>query len=162
MPLPCQHLALIADVADPLDGCETCLAIGSTWHHLRQCLICGQTLCCDDSPNRHMTGHNRETGHPLMRSAEPGEDWAWCYDDEVSLQPTPGGWVSVDPFLETGLTLARRHLDAGRSLELADDFVTDDGFPLGDWVAYARERRTDGKLDAEETGALEALPGWRW
>ena len=44
---------------------------------------CGHVGCCDDSPNRHATAHHRATGHPVIRSLEPGERWSWCYVDEV-------------------------------------------------------------------------------
>ena len=54
------------------------------------CHACGKIGCCDNSPNRHATAHFRETGHPLVRSVEPGEDWSWCYVDEVTLQLDPG------------------------------------------------------------------------
>jgi uncharacterized UBP type Zn finger protein len=49
------------------------------------CLTCGKVGCCDSSPGRHASAHAREEGHPLARSAEPGEDWSWCYVDEVAL-----------------------------------------------------------------------------
>jgi uncharacterized UBP type Zn finger protein len=64
------------------DGCEECLATGDRWVHLRLCLECGHVGCCDNSPNRHATAHFHGTGHPLIRSFEPGEDWWWCYVDE--------------------------------------------------------------------------------
>ena len=92
----CDHLASIQDVASPKDVCETCVEIGSPWLHLRQCLTCGRTGCCDESPNRHASGHARETGHAIARSAEPGEDWAWCYVDEVPFLPGPDGWELAD------------------------------------------------------------------
>jgi uncharacterized UBP type Zn finger protein len=65
-------------------GCEDCLRIGGTWVHLRMCETCGHIGCCDNSPNRHATAHFRETSHPIIRSAEPGEDWSWCYVDEIA------------------------------------------------------------------------------
>jgi hypothetical protein len=67
--------------------CEECIAIGSFWVHLRTCQTCGVTLCCDSSPNRHATKHFHRTGHPVVTSAEPGENWAWCYVDNL-LMPT--------------------------------------------------------------------------
>jgi uncharacterized UBP type Zn finger protein len=94
--LPCPHWAEATDVAPPLDVCESCIEIGSDWMHLRQCLICGRTGCCDNSPNRHATAHANSTGHPLIRSAEPGEKWAWCYPDELAFIPGPDGWERVD------------------------------------------------------------------
>lgn len=67
------------------EGCEDCLKTGDKWVHLRICLVCGHVGCCDSSPNRHATRHFEETGHPLIRSIEPGEQWSWCYVDEIGL-----------------------------------------------------------------------------
>jgi monovalent cation/hydrogen antiporter len=63
------------------DGCEECLAMGSTWVHLRLCLECGHVGCCDSSPNRHASKHFASERHPVMRSFEPGESWRWCFVD---------------------------------------------------------------------------------
>ncbi|HYG69782.1 MAG TPA: UBP-type zinc finger domain-containing protein [Anaeromyxobacteraceae bacterium] len=60
-------------------GCEECLARGDDWVHLRLCLTCGHVGCCDSSPNRHASRHFRATEHPVAKSFEPGENWAWCY-----------------------------------------------------------------------------------
>jgi CPA1 family monovalent cation:H+ antiporter len=76
----CEHLdatPAIETVADP--KCGDCLREGTTWVALRQCLECGNVGCCDSSPRRHATGHFHETQHPVMESAEPDEDWRWCY-----------------------------------------------------------------------------------
>lgn len=72
-------------------GCEECLQSGSVWLHLRLCLSCGHVGCCDSSPNRHATRHFEQSGHPVVRSYEPGENWAWCYEDETVgvLPPSP-------------------------------------------------------------------------
>ena len=88
--MDCTHLDQVRDV-DPSTpgGCEDCLKIGARWVHLRMCLSCGHVGCCDSSPNRHATAHFEATRHPLVRSAQPGEDWGWCYEDEVFLQPAP-------------------------------------------------------------------------
>ena len=67
-------------------GCEECLAMGDTWVHLRECLSCGHVGCCDSSPNRHATKHFHATRHPIVKSFEPGEDWSWCYVDEVEVE----------------------------------------------------------------------------
>ncbi|WP_266368972.1 UBP-type zinc finger domain-containing protein [Tellurirhabdus rosea] len=85
----CEHLAAITEVR-PAKAyqCEECLKTGSEWVHLRTCQTCGVTLCCDSSPNRHATRHFHETGHPVIASAEPGEQWLWCFIDE---QVTPFG-----------------------------------------------------------------------
>lgn len=87
MATACSHLdsVRVTELPAPLEGCEDCLAIGGWWVHLRMCLTCGRVGCCDNSPNRHASAHARASGHPLIRSAEPGEDWAWCYVDGVAL-----------------------------------------------------------------------------
>ena len=64
--------------------CEDCVKTGDKWVHLRMCLECGHLGCCDSSKNKHATKHFQHTKHPLMRSAEPGEAWVWCYVDEMS------------------------------------------------------------------------------
>ena len=61
-------------------GCAECDAAGGWWVHLRRCAACGHIGCCDDSLARHATQHWRETGHPIIRSFEPGEDWFWDYE----------------------------------------------------------------------------------
>jgi uncharacterized UBP type Zn finger protein len=82
----CTHLDAIEVTSLPVDvpGCEDCLRIGGWWVHLRLCLTCGHVGCCDSSPNRHATAHAKATRHPIIRSLEPGEDWCWCYEDEVA------------------------------------------------------------------------------
>ena len=80
----CAHLALIQEVTPSvLDGCEDCLKIGGRWVHLRLCMICGHVGCCDQSPNRHATMHYHDSHHPIIKSFEPGEDWGWCYADDL-------------------------------------------------------------------------------
>jgi uncharacterized UBP type Zn finger protein len=80
----CQELSkLLAGRPEPVTpsarGCQECLERGDAWVHLRLCLACGHVGCCDSSRNRHATRHFRETRHPVMKSFEPGENWAWCY-----------------------------------------------------------------------------------
>lgn len=82
----CSHLDGIRDVTPSADGCEDCLRTGGEWVHLRLCLACGHVGCCDDSPNTHARKHYEGVGHPIVRSFEPGEDWIWCYADEVGLE----------------------------------------------------------------------------
>jgi uncharacterized UBP type Zn finger protein len=81
----CSHLDQIREVTPSGDGCKECLESGDQWVHLRLCLTCGHVGCCDSSKNRHATKHFHRLGHPLMRSFEPGEDWGWCYIDEVEI-----------------------------------------------------------------------------
>ena len=83
----CDHIESIDPDIDPgADGCEDCLRAGGHWVHLRVCQQCGHVGCCDSSPNRHATAHYRETDHPIIRSFEPGEEWFWCYRDEVGFE----------------------------------------------------------------------------
>jgi len=83
----CSHLDQVAitELPDRVEGCEECLETGDRWLHLRMCTTCGKIGCCDSSPNRHARRHAGEAGHPIIRSAEPGEDWLWCFVDEVAL-----------------------------------------------------------------------------
>lgn len=86
----CSHLQAVRHVMPGTPrGCKECLETGGRWVHLRLCLSCGHVGCCDDSPGRHATAHFHVTTHPLIRSFEPGEDWGWCYLDEVFLEPAP-------------------------------------------------------------------------
>jgi hypothetical protein len=87
MATSCSHLSEILEVTPSSQGCEDCLAAGRhDWVHLRMCQECGHIGCCDNSPARHATGHYHATHHPLIRSYEPGEDWYWCYVDEVAFE----------------------------------------------------------------------------
>lgn len=83
----CTHLdhVHVTELPEAVDGCEDCLRDGTPWFHLRICLDCGHVGCCDSSPQRHATAHAETTGHPLIRSIQPGEDWSWCFVDEVAL-----------------------------------------------------------------------------
>jgi hypothetical protein len=85
MAAPCSHIDVVADGLVPSSsGCEDCLSLGRhDWVHLRMCQTCGHVGCCDNSPLRHATGHFRTIGHPIIRSFEPGEDWWWCYIDNI-------------------------------------------------------------------------------
>jgi len=79
----CTHIDQIRDVTPSGEGCKECLESGDRWVHLRLCLTCGHVGCCDSSKNRHASRHADETGHPIARSFQPGEDWRWCYIDET-------------------------------------------------------------------------------
>ena len=82
----CTHLDQIQVTTTDKDYCEECILTGDEWVHLRLCMVCGHVGCCDDSPNRHATKHFRATGHPVMRSIQPGENWGWCFVDKVMLE----------------------------------------------------------------------------
>jgi hypothetical protein len=86
----CSHVdqVKLLEPEGPIAGCEDCLASGGQWVHLRMCQICGRIGCCDDSPNKHATAHFHASAHPIIRSVEPGEDWSWCYLDEVMFRLT--------------------------------------------------------------------------
>jgi Zn-finger in ubiquitin-hydrolases and other protein len=85
MPDTCTHLDVIDRAARPsAEGCEDCLREGGIWVHLRMCRVCGHVGCCDSSPSRHATAHFAAGGHPLVSSYEPGEDWWWCFADEIA------------------------------------------------------------------------------
>jgi CPA2 family monovalent cation:H+ antiporter-2 len=82
----CPHVAGIQPVRPTTSGCEECLRTGDSWVHLRVCMTCGHVGCCDSSKNKHASAHHRSTGHPIVRSLEPGERWGWCYVDEAFLE----------------------------------------------------------------------------
>jgi len=81
----CPHAKEIRQVTPSGIGCKECLETGDTWVHLRECLICGHVGCCESSKNKHATQHFHLTKHPIMQSFEPGENWRWCYVDEIYL-----------------------------------------------------------------------------
>jgi hypothetical protein len=83
----CFHLDKVNEnIKGNTKGCEECEKIGSDWVHLRLCLSCGHVGCCDSSINKHGTKHFQETGHPIIKSYEPGEDWKWCYEDKIFMK----------------------------------------------------------------------------
>jgi hypothetical protein len=86
----CTHLDTIevTELPEAVDGCEDCLREGTKWVHLRICLGCGHVGCCDDSPERHASAHAAQSAHPIIRSLEPGEDWCWCFADELAMRIT--------------------------------------------------------------------------
>jgi uncharacterized UBP type Zn finger protein len=91
MAVSCSHLVPVEDlhrrpIHPGTPGCRECLEMGDIWVHLRLCMSCGHVGCCDDSRNRHATAHYRACGHPVIRSYEPGENWAWCYPDKIFAQ----------------------------------------------------------------------------
>lgn len=84
MPTTCEHLAAAVDEPEPITPgrCQECAQDGeNNWAHLRMCMTCGHVGCCDSSPHQHATAHFKQSGHAVMRSAEPGETWRWCYID---------------------------------------------------------------------------------
>jgi uncharacterized UBP type Zn finger protein len=93
MSATCTHLDTISIDVTPTSevGCSECLKAGDRWMHLRLCLTCGEVGCCDSSPNRHASRHAAEQHHPVVASFEPGEDWCWCYVDDLAFELD--GWT---------------------------------------------------------------------
>ena len=84
MPETCSHIDAIVEIKPPHRRvCEECVRIGAQWVHLRTCQTCGVTLCCDSSPNKHASKHARAKGHPVVASAELGEQWLYCFADDA-------------------------------------------------------------------------------
>jgi len=98
-------------------GCQECEQSAGWWFHLRRCAQCGHIGCCDTSPSQHASAHAAATGHPLITSFEPGEDWYYDYRDERMYngphlappeqhpvdQPVPGPALRVPPDWESHL-----------------------------------------------------------
>jgi hypothetical protein len=82
----CKHLNQVKTDKPNTSGCEQCLKTGDRWIHLRLCRSCGHVGCCDSSKNKHATKHYFGTGHAIMSSLEPGEDWSWCFVDKRLMQ----------------------------------------------------------------------------
>jgi hypothetical protein len=96
----CAHVdqVTVLELPKQSEGCADCLAMGGKWLHLRICLECGHVGCCDDSPNRHARAHAAGTAHPIIRSLEPGEEWCWCFVDEVAMViPAVQGETRIPP-----------------------------------------------------------------
>lgn len=85
----CEHLQTTMDVGRPSydEGCPDCRQVGDAWVNLRYCNTCGKVGCCDDSKNRHARRHADASDHVVVRSLEPGENWAWCYDHAIGIEP---------------------------------------------------------------------------
>lgn len=124
----CAHLAsiLILEGPDEVDGCDTCLAEGGTWMHLRMCMTCGVVGCCDDSPHQHARRHAEAEAHPVVRSIEPGESWSYCFVDDAVFNVQGAEPAAAPPKPHT----FRDDVDGGR-IEL---WVGDD--PVG-WLQYS-------------------------
>jgi uncharacterized UBP type Zn finger protein len=82
----CKHTDQAKTVSYAKRECPECVAKGDSWAKLRICMICGHVGCCDSSKNKHARGHFEKTKHPIIKSIESGEDWAWCYLDDGYLK----------------------------------------------------------------------------
>jgi monovalent cation:H+ antiporter-2, CPA2 family len=87
----CPHVGGIAPVLASAPGCEDCLRAGGDWVHLRLCLTCGHVGCCDSSPGQHARAHVGAEDHPIITSAEPGEDWVYCFSCDEAI---PGAFAA--------------------------------------------------------------------
>ncbi len=81
----CSHVDQVKVVEPGEARCPACIREGTRWVHIRMCLTCGEPACCDSSKPKHARRHFEQTGHPLIRSVEPGESWGWCYPDSAYL-----------------------------------------------------------------------------
>ncbi|WSG10886.1 UBP-type zinc finger domain-containing protein [Micromonospora sp. NBC_01739] len=90
MSTACTHLDRINITESDAEACPQCVASGDDWVQLRMCLTCGALGCCSDSVNSHAEEHHRQTGHPLIRSLAPGEDWRYCYLDGALVRAPMG------------------------------------------------------------------------
>lgn len=86
MATTCTHIYQIHKVKPKPRVCEDCIVTDDSWVHLRQCLTCSHVGCCDSSKNKHATKHFHATKHPVVRSHEPGENWMWCYVDQLMIE----------------------------------------------------------------------------
>jgi len=163
MAINCIHLETITVVPDGGTVCPQCVAQGSSWVNLRQCLACGHVGCCDASPNTHATKHHKATGHPIIRSIMLGQDWMWCYLCELTFKQVDGDFMLVDAFLDAGMWFIGQHIAGGGAVADVDpELTTDQGFPLGSWVSTYRDRGRRGELRTDERDALGSVPGWTW
>lgn len=80
---PCDHYVNRKNAAPNTNGCEECLKSGDKWVHLRVCMECGHVGCCNSSKNKHATKHYHDTGHAMVKSLERGEEWGYCYVDDM-------------------------------------------------------------------------------
>lgn len=83
----CPHDGRVQAITPQAQGCQECLDSGEAWVNLRLCLTCGHVGCCDSSPNKHATKHYHKTGHAVIQTLEPGQNWCWCYEHQVWLEP---------------------------------------------------------------------------
>lgn len=93
----CPHLPQIKFYAPATSVCAQCVTQGDTWVHLRMCMICGEVGCCNDSKNKHAQVHFHQTGHPVIRTIEPDEDWVYCLEDQVYLSISPPSTETEHP-----------------------------------------------------------------
>ncbi|MCW2924606.1 MAG: hypothetical protein JWM98_2010 [Thermoleophilia bacterium] len=154
---PCAHLASIQIIEGPdeVDGCDTCLAEGGHWVHLRMCMTCGEVGCCDSSPGQHARKHAEQESHPVIRSIEPGEWWSYCFVDDATFH-----LASAEPVKELPRSI-NHNKDAGRmELWVGSDQVAWLTYePIGDAINIVSTGVKPGNegLDYEGALVLEAV-----
>jgi len=155
--MTCTHLDQSRTSSTPrTDGCEECLRTGDNWVHLRLCLTCGKVGCCDDSKNKHATAHFHSTRHPIIESLEPGENWRWCYLDEILLSSeinegdTP--YESENLMLDNTQSISTTNdgLSARQSLPLVGD-ISANGRTRGMFRSICQRVRRCNKKNLEPT-----------
>src|SRR3712207_9484188 len=97
MAAPATTLDTIGAVAPSGQGGEDCRAMGGRGTPPRRCTSCGHGGCCDSPPNRHATQHFRTIGHPIVQSYEPGEEWYWCFVDQLAFEMEEEGPSPAHP-----------------------------------------------------------------
>ena len=97
----CTHLdhVQVTELPESVDGCEECLRTGGKWLHLRICLDCGHVGLLRRLPQPARQRRTRAaTDHPIIRSLQPGEDWSWCFVDELAMViPEVRGSTRIPP-----------------------------------------------------------------
>ena len=156
--MTCTHLDQSRTSSTPrTDGCEECLRTGDNWVHLRLCPTCGKVGCCDDSKNKHATAHFHSTRHPIIESLEPGENWRWCYLDEILLSSeinegdTP--YESENLMLDNTQSISTTNdglLSARQSLPLVGD-ISANGRAGGMFKSICQRVRRCNKKNLEPT-----------
>ena len=108
-----------------------------------------------------MRAHWQSVGHAVMKGVSRGDDWTWCFAHDAPIREADGAWETYDAFAEAGVPVMAAHIAGGATMP-RPDFMTEDEFPLGDWVGYVRDLHADDELDPADEQAIEAIPGWSW
>jgi hypothetical protein len=138
----------ISQLPEAVEGCVDCPTEGGPWLHLRICLECGHVGCCDEYPSRHATAHANTTGHPIVRSLAPGEEWSWCYIDRVGMLTTEVTGIHSNPTIATGAI-------AGGGARLFDHVAVSPPRPTTEGRSHRRRARVAAGLRRCKVGVVE-------